>query len=60
MLRVAVNSAVNLPNIETIGKSDPYVVINFQGLFYLGLLFFFCSLRCFKFRLLDLEAGIVK
>lgn len=41
MLRVAVNSAVNLPNIETIGKSDPYVVINFQGLFYLGLLFFF-------------------
>ena len=54
------NSAVNLPNIETIGKSDPYVVINFQGLFYLGLLFFFCSLRCFKFRLLDLEAGIVK
>lgn len=32
MLRVAVNSAVNLPNIETIGKSDPYVVINFQGL----------------------------
>ena len=33
MLRVAVSSAVNLPNVETIGKSDPYVVLNFQGLY---------------------------
>lgn len=33
MLRVAVSSAVNLPNVETIGKSDPYVVLTFQGLY---------------------------
>lgn len=31
MLRVAVSSAVNLPNVETIGKSDPYVLLTFQG-----------------------------
>lgn len=34
MLRVAVSSAVNLPNVETIGKSDPYVVLTFQGLYF--------------------------
>lgn len=35
MLRVAVSSAVNLPNVETIGKSDPYVVLNFQCLYFM-------------------------
>lgn len=35
MLRLAVSSAVNLPNVETIGKSDPYVVLTFQGLYFL-------------------------
>lgn len=34
MLRVAVSSAVNLPNVETIGKSDPYVLLTFQGSVY--------------------------
>lgn len=46
MLRVAVSSAVNLPNVETIGKSDPYVVLTFQGL-YLTCSWPVCSLNIF-------------
>lgn len=42
MLRVAVSSAVNLPNVETIGKSDPYVVLTFQGLYLMCSLCFAC------------------
>lgn len=51
MLRVAVSSAVNLPNVETIGKSDPYVVLTFQGL-YLMCSWSECSLNfaCFNAR----------
>lgn len=45
MLRVAVSSAVNLPNVETIGKSDPYVVLTFQGLF---LVYFINFMQCFE------------
>lgn len=46
MLRVAVSSAVNLPNVETIGKSDPYVVLTFQGLYLIKLNFS----QCFSMR----------
>lgn len=49
MLRVAVSSAVNLPNVETIGKSDPYVVLTFQGL-YLTCSWPVCSLNIFTAR----------
>ena len=45
MLRVAVSSAVNLPNVETIGKSDPYVVLTFQGLY---LVYFISFVECFE------------
>ncbi|XP_048584840.1 myoferlin isoform X2 [Nematostella vectensis] len=31
MLRVVVISASDLPNVETVGKSDPYVVVGFLG-----------------------------
>ena len=50
MLRVAVSSAVNLPNVETIGKSDPYVVLTFQGLY--SMCSSVCSLNfaCFNAR----------
>lgn len=46
MLRVAVSSAVNLPNVETIGKSDPYVVLNFQGLYCCVFVRFHIAWRC--------------
>ncbi|KAF8560514.1 hypothetical protein P879_11419 [Paragonimus westermani] len=30
-LEVLVKEAVNLPNVEITGKSDPYVIVGFQG-----------------------------
>lgn len=32
MLKVVVNNASNLPNVDKFsGKSDPYVIVSFQG-----------------------------
>ena len=30
-MEVFVANATNVPNVETFGKSDPYVVLEFQG-----------------------------
>ncbi len=34
-LEVFVANATNVPNVETFGKSDPYVNVEFQGEFFI-------------------------
>lgn len=36
-LRVHVKNASDLPNIERIGKSDPFVVLKFRGQFIITI-----------------------
>ena len=35
-LEVTVLSATNLPNVETFSKSDPYAIVEFQGMLFSG------------------------
>lgn len=30
-LEIQIVNAVNVPNVESVGKSDPYVIAEFQG-----------------------------
>lgn len=32
-LEVFVANATDVPNVETVGKSDPYTIVEFQGVF---------------------------
>ena len=32
-LKVHITNGVNIPNVETFGKSDPYVTVEYQGKF---------------------------
>ena len=31
-LHVVVTDATNLPNVETLGQSDPYTIVEYQGI----------------------------